>query len=151
MNYNNLSPKELVNYLDLHSEDPVVRRLIELLQEGSIVGELVEAGMDPNFNTFKDDWQDYSPGAYIEHLRSDLDYYVRESDELQSQVYDLEKEITRLSTTSLVKFIADVHGQLESAKMSEQRAVNKAETERKLRKEAEQKFEFWEKLNHGVK
>jgi uncharacterized protein YlxW (UPF0749 family) len=56
-----------------------------------------------------------------------------------------------LSTTSLVKFIADVHQTLEMNKSERDRALRQSEQERERRKEAEQKFEFWEKLNHGVK
>ena len=49
MNYNAMTDRELLHYLDLYSEDPVMRRLMHLLgnTRGSIVEELEEAGMDP--------------------------------------------------------------------------------------------------------
>ena len=152
MNYENLSVKELIHYLDLYHEDPLVRRLVTLLREESLVEELEDAGMDPVTKTFRTDgWNYRGPAEYIQHLRNDLDYYVREADDLQNKVYDLEKEIKNLSTISLVNFIADVHHKLEMAKMEQGRAERIAEQERVLRKTAEQKFEFWDKMNHGIK
>jgi hypothetical protein len=151
MNYDHLSARELIHYLDLYSEDPVVIRLVSLLKEESLVGELVEAGMDEDSMTFKADWQNMSPGEYIKHLENDVDYYVRERDELEQEKEHLEQEVNRLSTISLVKFIGDVSDKLDVAKSEMHRAQRIAENEKKLRQEAEQKFEFWEKLNHGVK
>ena len=152
MNYNHLTAKELIRYLDLTSTDPLVRRLVELLQEESLIEELEEAGMDPVTKEFRDDgWNYRGPAEYIQHLRNDIDYYVREAEELQGQVHDLEKEVKRFSTVNLVSFIADVHHKLEMAKMEQGRAERRAEHEQTLRKEAEQKFEFWDKMNHGIK
>ncbi len=151
MNYNSLSDKELLNYLDLYSDDPVVRRLLKILEEGSIMQELVDAGMNPNDKTFEHEWQHLSPGDYIVQLRRDMEYYIDERDELEQEKEQLEREVNRLSITSLVKFIADVHQTLEMNKSERDRALRQSEQERERRKEAEQKFEFWEKLNHGVK
>lgn len=152
MNYNHLTAKELIHYLDLNSTDPLVLRLVKLLQEESLVEELEEAGMDPVTKEFRDDgWNYRGPAEYIQHLRNDLDYYVRECDDLQNQVYDLEKEIKNLSTISLVNFIADVKHKLDMTIMEKDRANAKAEEERVKRKEAEQKFEFWDKMNHGIR
>lgn len=151
MNYEHLTAKELIHYLDLYSEDPMVRRLVRLLQEDWLMEELIDAGMDPDSRQFKHDWEYYGPREYIEHLRNDVDYYVRERDEMEAQVFELEKEVKRLGTISLVNFIADVHHKLEMAKMEQGRAERIAEHEKTLRKEAEQKFEFWDKMNHGIK
>ena len=151
MNYETLSAKELIHYLDLYSNDPVVRRLVKLLQEESLVEELVEAGMDPVSREFEHDWEHLSPAEYIYKLKSDIDYYKQEVDDKDTEIFNLNKEVNRLSTKSLVSFIADVQQTLEFAKMEEGRAKRIAEHEKQLRQEAEKKFEFWEKLNHGVK
>jgi hypothetical protein len=151
MNYNSLSDKELLNYLDLYNDDPLVRRLLKILEEGSIVQELVDAGMDPTDRTFEHDWQHLSPGDYIEQLRRDMEYHIDERDEIELEKEHLEREVTRLSTMSLVKFIADVSEKLDVATSEMHRAQRIAENEKKLRQESEQKFEFWEKLNHGIK
>ncbi len=151
MNYQTMSTKELVHYLDLYSTDPIVRRLVQLLQEESLVQELVNVGMDPVDRTFEHDWQHLSPGDYIEQLRRDMEYHIEERDEIEQEKEQLEREVNRLSTTSLVKFIADVHQTLEMNKMERDRAVRQSKKEQELRKEAEQKFEFWDKMNHGIR
>lgn len=151
MNYAAMTTKELIHYLDLYSDDPVVRRLVRLLQEESLVEELAALGMDPVTREFKHDWEYYGPAEYIEKLRGDIDYYVEECNDLENQVRELEGEVTRMSTVSLVNFIADVKHKLDMNNLETARANNRAEAERAARKEAEQKFEFWDKMNHGVK
>lgn len=152
MNYQHLTTKELIRYLDLTSTDPLVRKLIQLLQDESLIEELEAVGMDPDSKVFKDDgWEYRSPGEYIEHLRREVDYYVGERNHAEDQVLELEAEIKRLGTMSIVNFIADVKHKLDMNNLETARANNRAESERVLRKEAEQKFEFWDKMNHGVK
>lgn len=152
MNYENLSVKELIHYLDLYHEDPLVRRLAVALREESLIEELEAVGMDPDTKAFRDDGWDYrSPGEYIQHLRNEIDYYVRERNEAEDRVLELESEIKRLSTMSIVNFIADVKHKLDMNNLETARANNRAEAEREARKESEQKFEFWEKLNHGIR
>lgn len=151
MNYQHLTAGELIRYLDLTSTDPLVRKLIQLLQDESLIYELESAGMDPVTREFKHDWEYFGPASYIEKLRNDVDYYVEECNNLENKVRELEGEVTRMSTVSLVNFIADVHHKLEMSKFEQGRAERRAEAEREARKEAEQKFEFWDKMNHGVK
>ena len=152
MNYEHLSVKELIHYLDLYHEDPLVRRLVKLLREESLIEDLEQVGMDPVDKVFKDDgWEYRTPSEYIQHLRNDIDYHVRECDDLQSQVYDLEKEVNRLSTIGIMNFVADVKHKLDMTIMEKDRAIARAEEEKVLRKSAEQKFEFWDKMNHGIK
>ena len=152
MNYLNMTPKELVHYLDLYSEDPVVRRLVEFLSNNTLVEDLVEAGMDPVDMTFEyDGWERKTPADYIHALKNDVNYFEREADEKDYEIENLKKEVNRLSTKSLVSFIADVQQTLETAKMEQGRAERRAEHEKKLREEAEQKFEFWDKMNHGIR
>lgn len=151
MNYLTMSSKELIHYLDFNSQDPIVRRLVKLLQEESLVEDLVAAGMDPETREFKHDWSYYSPSEFIEKLQNDVEYMDQDLIEKEREIADLEREVTRLSTKSLVQFIADVHEKLESAKMEEGRARRIAEHEKKLREEAEHKFEFWDKMNNGIR
>jgi hypothetical protein len=151
MNYDNLTTKELINYLDLTSTDPLVLRLIDLLKDESLSVELEEAGMDPITREFRDDGVYLSPAEYINQLQRDRDYYLDESDDQRRQIDSLEAEIKRLGTINLMNFIADVQHKMEMATMEKDRAVRRAEQERELRKEAEQKFEFWDKMNHGIR
>ncbi len=146
-----LSDKEFINRLDLESTDPVVRRLLAILGDNSIRLELEEVGMDHEDCTFSHDWQNLSPGEYIEQLRKDIDYCNQDLEALEQEKLDLEREVNRLSTISLVKFIGDVSDKLDVANSEMHRHRRIAEQEKKLREEAEQKFEFWEKLNYGGK
>jgi len=146
-----LSNQELVNRLWLESTDPTVRKLLEIFNEESLIDELKSAGMDIKNMAFESDYQWYSPAEYIHHLRSDVQYYMDEADDLRNEVDALNREINRLSTISLVNFIAEVKHKLEMTTMEKDRAVRAAENDRKLREDAEQKFEFWEKLHYGIK
>ena len=151
MNYTNLTKSELIRYLDLSSTDPLVRKLVTLLQEEGLVRELTEVGMDPVTHKFEYDYDFYGPAEYINHLCNEVDFYQREREEAEYQIHQLEKEIKGLSTMTLMNFIADVNHKMEMNNLELARANNRAEAERAQRKEAEQKFEFWEKLNHGIK
>lgn len=152
MNYQHLTAKELIRYLDLTSTDPLVRKLIQLLQDESLMEELEAVGMDPDTKAFRDDgWEYRSPGEYIEHLRRERDYYLEESDDQRRQIDQLEAEVKRMGTINLMNFIADVQHKMEMTTMEKDRAVRAAAADRKLREEAEHKFEFWEKMNHGIR
>lgn len=151
MKTEHLTIKELINYLDFTSTDPMVLRLVHSLKNESLSVELEEAGMDPTIRKFKDDWEYFSPAEYINHLQRERDYYLEESDDQRHQIEQLEAEIKRMSTTTLMNFIADVQHKMEMTTMEKDRAVRAAAADRKLREEAEQKFEFWDKMNHGIR
>ena len=110
MNYNAMTDRELLHYLDLYSEDPVVRRLMHLLgnTRGSLIAELEEAGMDPQTWTFQDDYDAMFPGEYIEHLRSQLQHAQDEADSLQWKLDGVIEERDQLKTRSVVDLIEEV-------------------------------------------
>ena len=110
MNYNAMTDRELLHYLDLYSEDPVVRRLMHLLgnTRGSIVEELEEAGMDPQTLTFHDDYDRMFPGEYIEHLRSQLQEAEAEVEDLQYKLDEAVEERDNLKTRTIAEFIQEV-------------------------------------------
>ena len=110
MNYNAMTDRELLHYLDLYSEDPVVRRLMHLLgnTRTSLIAELEEAGMDPQTWTFQDDYDAMFPGEYIEHLRSQLQHAQDEADSLQWKLDGVIEERDQLKTRSIVDLIEEV-------------------------------------------
>ena len=71
MNYNAMSDTEFMHYLDIYNDDPIVRRLIGVLERtrGALVDDLVDAGMDARDWTFGDGWSRESPGQYIQDLQ----------------------------------------------------------------------------------
>jgi len=110
MNYNAMTDRELLHYLDLYSEDPVVRRLMHLLgnTRSSLIAELEEAGMDPQTWTFQDDYDAMFPGEYIDHLRSQLQHAQDEADSLQWKLDGVIEERDQLKTRSVVDLIEEV-------------------------------------------
>ena len=119
MNYNAMTDRELLHYLDLYSEDPVVRRLVHLLGEarGSLITDLEEAGMDPQTLTFGHGWNTMYPGEYIEHLRSQLHDAEAEVEDLQYKLDEAVEERDNLKTRGIMEFIQEVWA--EKAKNAE--------------------------------
>jgi hypothetical protein len=129
MNLNHLTDVELLRYLDLTSTDPLIKRLINMLSapNGGLVGDLVEAGMDPNTWAFTDDHQDYYPGDYITHLQKMVSYAEDELVVVEIDLADARNEVDRLSTRSVTELLADAQRAIESAKSNHSYAVREAE------------------------
>ena len=96
-NLNYLTFEELINHLDRTTEDPGTRRLIDMLcnDNTSLIKELMDEGMGKDF-IFEDDYDSYSPGEYIKHLRNEVDYYSSEIDEKQYELERAERRIDAL-------------------------------------------------------
>ena len=110
MNYSIMTDLELLHYLDLYSNDPIVRRLVDLLgnTRGGIISDLEAAGMDPRTWTFGSDWESMYPGEYIESLRTDVKNAEEELSSLRYKYNDLEEECERLQTRTVMDFIKEV-------------------------------------------
>ena len=110
MNYSIMTDLELLHYLDLYSNDPIVRRLVDLLgnTRGGIISDLEAAGMDSKTWTFGSDWESMYPGEYIESLRTDVRNAEEELSGLRYKYNDLEEECERLQTRTVMDFIKEV-------------------------------------------
>ncbi len=110
MNYSIMTDLELLHYLDLYSNDPIVRRLVDLLgnTRGGIISDLEAAGMDLRTWTFGSDWESMYPGEYIESLRTDVRNAEEELSSLRYKYNDLEEECERLQTRTVMDFIKEV-------------------------------------------
>lgn len=140
MNLNQLSDLELIKYLDLHSDDPLVRRLVNMLSStrGGLVSDLVEAGMDPSTWTFEDEYQDYYPGDYITHLKKMLDYANDDKWIAEQEREDLRKERDELKIRSVIDVLAEAQTAILTANSLTREAVrtaDKASEENKLLRE----------------
>ena len=141
MNLDCLSDKELISYTIKFSDDPVKIRLATAIErvEGSIIDDLVDAGMDETFCTFRSEWGgEYHPGQYIRLLEdevSDRDFQIKQlQDELEEQ-----KSRT----------IADLIAELTVEIRTQQYIANEAKDEtRKAYKEAELAKEQLKMWNH---
>jgi hypothetical protein len=129
MNLNHLSDVELLRYLDLTSTDPLVIRLINMLSapNGGLVGDLVEAGMDPNTWVFTDDHQDYYPGDYITHLQKMVAYAEDDRAVAEMDLADAREELDKLSRRTVTELLVDAQRAIDSAKSNHLYAVREAE------------------------
>lgn len=149
MNYNAMSDHELMHYLDLYSEDPVVRRLIGVLARtrGSLIDDLEAAGMDSQRWTFGDGWTKYSPGQYIQELRHDVE---RAEDELrlaQHELQDLEDECNQLRTRTVVQLIEEVQQEKKASASRANEAWKEANRVREENAKLREQIDMWGSLN----
>ena len=149
MNYNSMSDTEFMHYLDIYSNDPVVRRLIGVLERtrGALVDDLVDAGMDARDWTFGDGWSRESPGQYIQELQRQIRSLEDDNDDLRKHKEELEDECDRLKSRSVMEFLQEV----EREKIENQSLVREAlKTVRAYKQENDdlkEKIDMWGKLN----
>lgn len=98
-----MSEREMVHYLDMYSEDPVIHRLLGMItytrdEYQYLVENLADAGMDQDFLVFHGMT---SPGSYIKELEFQVE-------ELEREKSSLEEELDELKTKTVVEFIAEV-------------------------------------------
>lgn len=150
MNYNAMSDTEFMHYLDIYNDDPVVRRLIGVLERtrGALVDDLVDAGMDARDWTFGDGWSKQSPGQYIHELRHQLDQAESDLRLAQSELADLEDERDRLKARSIMQFVEEV--QQEKRAATHKVLAAQEETKRIAQENAKlkEKIDMWGRLNH---
>lgn len=116
MNLNALSDDELLDYLDRYSEDPVMKRLVDILlrKQQGIISDLVAAGMDPQDWTFcTDHYNHYYPGQFISHLKNEIDYIENELIDYQDKYNDAKEEIKRLKARGIVEIMAEIKSDIQ--------------------------------------
>lgn len=150
MNYNAMSDAEFMHYLDIYSDDPIVRRLIGVLERtrGALVDDLVDAGMDAQTWTIGDGWSKQSPGQYIHELRHQLDQAESDLRLAQRELADLEDERDRLKARSIMQFVEEV--QQEKRAATHKVLAAQEETKRIAQENAKlkEKIDMWGRLNH---
>jgi hypothetical protein len=149
MNYNAMSDHELMHYLDLHSTDPVVRRLIGVLARtrGALINDLEAVGMDSQSWTFGEGWNKFSPGQYIEELRNDVE---RAEDELrlaQDELSGMLDECERLKTRTIMQFIEEVHSEKRISKANADEAYKEAARVRQENAKLREQIDMWGAMN----
>jgi hypothetical protein len=138
-NLEHLSDEELIHHLDIHSTDPVVRRLVKIFNDNNdmIYKQLLQVGMSRD-GLFESSYEYMSVGEYIEHLRSEVAYYQNEAEELEYKLDDEKEKSKRLSARGIAEVIEELHQEIkrvdQRARDSEQACV-RAEEDRKLARE----------------
>jgi hypothetical protein len=150
MNYNSMSDQELLHYLDLSSNDPLIRRLINVLTRtrGALIDDLESAGMDSQSWTFGEGWNKFSPGQYIEELRNDL---RRAEDDLEMAQHELQQamdDIDQLKTRTIMQLITEAQQEKNAAASRANEAWQETNRVRKENDKLREQIDMWGRLNH---
>lgn len=149
MNYNAMSDAEFMHYLDLHSEDPLVRRLIGVLERtrGALIDDLVDAGMDAQDWTFGDGWSRSSPGQYIQELRHERDQAESDLRLAQHELEEAIHERDELKTRNIMQFIEEVHAEKKSIQVKADAAYREANRVREENDKLREQIDMWGAMN----
>ena len=153
MNINHLSNSELLVYLDKHSTDPLIVRLVNFLMEKlyGLVSHLLAAGMNEQTWTFcPDNYNEYYPGQYISHLRDKLDHALDDLEHSEFLLKQANEEIDELKARTVAELIAELHTEVRTANF---RADEAEKWRRKAQVEVEttrDKMKVWRALTTDV-
>ena len=148
-----MSDQELLHYLDLSSNDPLIRRLINVLAKtrGALIDDLESAGMDSQSWTFGEGWNKFSPGQYIEELRNDL---RRAEDDLEMAQHELRQAIDerdQLKVRGVMQLIEEVQSEKRINKSRADEAWKEANRIREENAKLREQIDMWGRLNHVKK
>jgi len=149
MNYNSMTDLELLHYLDLYSDDLVIRRLVDLLSNtrGAIISDLESAGMDPQTWTFDTDWHKMYPGEYIEQLRRDRDEAESDLEHTKYKLEEAETELDQLKTRSIMDFVQEVWQEKKTATFKVQEARKEVEETKEQNAKLREQIDMWGRMN----
>jgi hypothetical protein len=149
MNYHSMSDQELLYYLDLSSNDPLIRRLINVVAKtrGALVDDLVDAGMDLRSWTFGDGWNKSSPGQYIEELRNEVDHAVHELELAQDELQQAIDERDQLKTRNIMQFITEAQQEKNAAASRADEAWQETNRVRKENDKLREQIDMWGAMN----
>ena len=145
MNYNTLNDLELIRYLDIYSDDPLVRRLVKIMlgEHGGIIDELVKAGMDIDTKEFEGDYNYYSVGDYIQHLRDAVTYHENESNDWERKYDDMREERDALKARSVADLLREMEDQVRVARELKYMAEQEKARVVQQNKELQEKINVW--------
>lgn len=144
----NLTYNELRDHLDRYSTDPLVRKLLEYIddKEENIIEGLIDVGMDPLNGRIEGDNGWFLPGPYISELRNDVDFFQRESQGWEEKYEDMKAERDRLKARSVADLLADMQEKIRRAE-AEAREADRILTQYRARnKDLEEKINVWKVL-----
>ncbi len=149
MNYNSMTDLELLHYLDIYSDDPLIRRVVSVISRtrGALLDDLEHAGMDPDTWMFKTDWQSMYPGDYIIDLRNQLQHAEEELSGLQYRYEDLEEERDRLKTRNIMNFIEEVKQEQRANQDLVKEAMTTVQAFKKENERLKEQIDMWGRLN----
>lgn len=149
MNYNAMGDAELLHYLDLYSEDPLIRRLVTILAttRGGLITDLENAGMDPNTWQFETDWQSMYPGDYIIYLRRQLEQTEEDYEDVKRCKEELEDECLRLKSRSILEFLQEVERERSESQSLVKEAMKTVKAFKDENQSLKEKIDMWGRMN----
>jgi hypothetical protein len=152
MNLNHLSDKELIQYADKHTEDPLARRLVDILmaRNEGIITELIEAGIDSSDWTFTHDHIEYSPKDYIEHLLKQIAYTEDDLWVAQGELKDRIDDLKKLEARTILEVMADFKKTIERADAERDQARQERDHARNSEHNMKSKMKVWRALTEDT-
>jgi hypothetical protein len=150
MNYNSMNDTELLHYLDLYSDDPLIQRLIGVLSmtQGALIEDLEDAGMDPHSWTFDDGYIKRSPGQHIQELQHERDSVESELRLAQHELEQVSKERDQLATRSVMELIDEVNVIRKLSNAQTAAAQQDANRVREENAKLREQIDMWGKMNY---
>jgi DNA repair exonuclease SbcCD ATPase subunit len=145
-----MSDTEILHYLDLYSDDPLIRRLINVLAKtrGALIDDLEHAGMDSQSWTFGEGWGKFSPGQYIEELRNDVRRVEDELELAQEELEQMRDERDQLKTRNITQFIEEVKQEKKANQDLVKDAMATVQAYKKENERLKEQIDMWGRLNH---
>lgn len=149
MNYDSMTDRELLHYLDLYSNEPLIRKLATMLTNthGGLISDLEAAGMDPHTWQFETEWQHMYPGDYIQQLRRDIDELESDLEHTKYKLEEAETELDELKTRSIMDFVQEVWQEKKTATFKVQEALKEAKAQKEENDLLKEKIDMWGKMN----
>ena len=150
MNYNSMNDTELLHYLDLYSDDPLIQRLIGVLSrtQGALIEDLEDAGMDPHSWTFDYGYIKRSPGQYIQELQHDRDSAESELRLAQHELEQVSKERDQLAARSIMELIEEVNVIRKQAMAKAAASQHVTDAVREENAKLREQIDMWGKMNY---
>lgn len=149
MNYATMTDMELIHYLDLYAEDPLLRRLAAMLgnTRGGLISDLEAAGMDPHTWQFKTEWQSMYPGDYIQQLRRDLEEAESDLNYTKNQLEEVTEERDELQTRTIMDFVREVHEEKLKASLKVSQSMKEIDQVKEQNAKLKEQIDMWGKMN----
>lgn len=139
---NFLTDEELIDRVIKFSDDPEKVRLATYMEriKGSIMDDLLDAGMDDTYCTFRTEWgSEKLPGQYIMHLEEEL----KLRDE---RILELQEELEERKTLTVSALISELHSKINTLDWTARDAHKEKVKAEQERDHAKEQLKMWNHL-----
>jgi len=142
MELTNLTDTELMNYVIKFDDDPVRVRLATANERttGAIWDDLVHAGMDETYCTFRSEWgSEMHVGQYINHLREEIT--IRDD-----ELHQLREELEEQKARTIADLINELNQQITTERYIAKEARAETDKARQAADHAREQLKMWNHL-----